>query len=253
MNVRPAEPEDRVQLVEVAERSFEASYSLSPERIEALLGEEFSEEAVGSRLDADDAAMSVAEAERPERDEPAVVGFAEVDLGDGTLHWLHVHPNYRGEGAGTALFDRAREAVEEHTGGPIAARLLESAVEGESFLDRFGLSQVGTGERAIGSEEFHEYRYERGGTEADVGEPEIDVPGTVDADGEPRPVDGDDPIPGREAPFLRVRETESGEQNYGYLCGQCGGLDVASDGLDRLNCGDCGNEHLADEWDDAYL
>ena len=226
---------------------------MSPERIETLLEREFSEAAISGRVDADDSGLFVAEADRPERDRRAVVGVADVALDDGTLRWLHVHPDYRGEGAGTALFDRARDAVEERTDGAIAARLLESAVEGETFLGRFGLSQVGTGERSIGSAEFHEYRYAREGTDVDVGEPKVDVPEAVTADGRARPVDRDDPIPGRESPFFRLRESESGDGNYGYVCGQCGSVDVVGDGLDRLNCGDCGNEHLADEWDGAYL
>ena len=209
---------------------------MSPERIETLLERAFSEAAISDRVDADDSGLFVAEADRPERDRRAVVGVADVALDDGTLRWLHVHPDYRGEGAGTALFDRARDAV-----------------EGETFLGRFGLSQVGTGERSIGSAEFHEYRYAREGTDIDVGEPKIDVPEAVTADGRARPVDRDDPIPGRESPFFRLRESESGDGNYGYVCGQCGSVDVVGDGLDRLNCGDCGNEHLADEWDGAYL
>lgn len=253
MNVRSAERDDLAQIAEVAQRSLEASYSLSPDEIQSLLEEEFSEEALERRIDADDVGLYVVEGERPDGDGTAVLGFADVDLEEGTLRWLHVHPQNRGAGIGTELFDRARDDVRDRTGGPITARILEGAVEGESFLERFGLTQTGTVERDLGGDSLPERTYTREGEEHDAGEPAVDVPETVEVDGEEKPLNREDPIPGRESPFFEIREGEGNDENYGYFCGNCGNTDVVADGLDRLACGDCGNEHVAENWDDAYL
>ena len=85
-------------------------------------------------------------------------------------------------------------------------------------------------------------------------QPTVTVPEFVTVDGTDRPVDRDERVPGSEAPFFTMYSTDDEtEEPYGYFCSQCGSTNVSIDGLDRLECGDCGNTHLADEWDDAYL
>jgi ribosomal protein S27AE len=105
----------------------------------------------------------------------------------------------------------------------------------------------------VGGEEFAVTMFIEGeGTETS-NEPTVAVPESVTVDGVDRPVDRDDSIPGREAPFFTLYVADDTEEAYGYFCSQCGSTDVSADGLDRLECGNCGNAHLADEWDDAYL
>ncbi len=87
----------------------------------------------------------------------------------------------------------------------------------------------------------------------DANEPTVPVPESTPTDGTDRPVDRDETIPGREAPFFPTYSGEDRTERYGYFCSNCGSTDVSADGLDRLECGACGNLHLADEWDDSYL
>jgi len=81
----------------------------------------------------------------------------------------------------------------------------------------------------------------------------VTVPENVDVEGESLPVDREDAIPGRDAPFFRIYSDEDRESAYGYFCSECGSTDVSADGLNRLVCGECGNLRRADDWDGSYL
>jgi len=243
MDVRAATAADGEAIERIARDSFRASYALSPEDIDVLVDAYFTSDVLAERMGADEAAAVFVAA-----GEDGVVGFAEVDP-DGWLEWLHVAPTERGRGAGTALVERAREELGDR---PLTAHILEDASEGSAFMERFGLSASGTTELdAGGHEAFDEEVYTAGEETRDANEPEVDVPETIEADGTQLIVGDDEPIPGNESPFFELRTNDGGA--WGYFCSQCGSTDVAADGLDRLECGECGNEHRADQWDGAYL
>jgi GNAT superfamily N-acetyltransferase/ribosomal protein S27AE len=273
MEIREAELADRPQLRAITEQSFRFSYSLSPERIEAILENLFADDTLASRIDDPDVLLLVAEGSvaegggpedssaRTESDERSaddgagdenkqVVGFVDVDLAAARLHWLHVDPDARGDGVGTALFEGARDAVEAR-GDSLVARVLEQASEGGEFCTQFGFSRTGSARLEFDDERFTEDVY---GTDADeTVEPDVDVPLRIRVDNDELVVDRREEIPGTDAPFFSLYRAESSEDRYGFFCVNCGGIDVSADGLDRLECSDCGNEHLAENWDDAYL
>lgn len=249
MNVRPTSEHDRSDVYEIAHRSFEASYALSPQDIELLLAEEFSPEALAERLDAPGGRLLVAES--TDMDEFDTVGFAEVD-DEGTLQWVHVRPTARGRGAGTALVERVRDDLDAES-TPLTARLLESAREGERFLERFGLYRSENGTRTVDSREFTEQLYTTEGTDHDTAEPTTPVPDNVTVDGEAGSVDHGTEVPGTTAPFYLVYESDELDRRVGFLCSHCGTTEVAADSLDRVECTECGNLHRPDDWDAAYL
>lgn len=249
MQVRPAEPEDRGRIRAIARDSLQSSYSLSPAQIESILEEEFDDSALGDLLDDPDTTVLVADDTVDGTDQ--VFGFVTVEIEtDATIRWLHVDPQARGDGIATALVERVHEETE---GKPFAAYILEDAVEGGTFLEEFGLEQGGHDEILVGGEEFDVQIFTEGGGEETPNEPSVPVPESVTVDGVEGTVDQDDTVPGREAPFFRVYRADDEEEAYGYFCSECGSTDVSADGLDRLECGNCGNDHRADEWDDAYL
>lgn len=252
MNIRKAETDDWRTIVDIAERSFQSSYSLSPEQITVIVEHAFSEEALADRLEGSDHLLVVAEDQVD--GETRVVGFADVDLdGGGTIDWLHVDPEARGGGVGTRLIERTREAVAEGD-GRLSAWVLEEATEGGEFCTQFGFGESDTVEVEFGGERFFAHVFTEGEeTDEEWADPTVDVPERVRIDGDELFVDRDEEVPGVEAPFFPVYREESHEERYGYLCSNCGSTDVSADGLDRLECGECGNVHLADEWDDAYL
>ncbi len=248
MEVRPAESADRERIEAIARDSFQSSYSLSPQQIETILKEEFGETTLTERLDDSGTVMLVADHTVEETE--TVLGFIDVAVGtEAMIRWLHVDPEARGEGIATALIDRIREDAEI----PITARILEDAVEGGGFLEGFGLEPDGNDRAMIGGEELAVTLFTEGEGTDTTNEPAVAVPESITVDGVDRSIDRDETIPGREAPFFSVYSDDDEDDPYGYFCSQCGSTDVSADGLDRLECGNCGNVHLADEWDDAYL
>jgi len=251
MEIRPGNSDDREGIRAVARDSFQSSYSLSPQQIEMIVEDAFADSTLAARLDDPDAVVLVAETALDDEDEPGVRGFIDVDQGSTrTIRWLHVDPEARGEGIATALIDSVREDDPE---GTLSAHVLEDAVEGHEFLERFGLEQNGNEHVEYGGEEFAVALFTSAGGAYTPNEPTVTVPESVTVDGSEVVVDREEPIPSREAPFFALYSDEGHEDPYGFFCSECGSTNVSADGLDRLECGDCGNVHLADEWDSAYL
>lgn len=246
MEIRSAEGGDAERVEDLVRGSFQTSYSLSPDQIDTIAGEVFGAEPLADRIGSDEYEIAVAE------DDGLVVGVADVERGDPVvLRWLHVDPAVRGQGAGTELFEYARSLADE-AGTFLTARVMAEDSEGGEFCEQFGFEQSETAELELETETFREHVYSTGGQEHDPNEPAVDVPETVTIDGEELPLDRDDEIPGAEAPFFSVLEAD-GEEPYGYFCSNCGSTEVAADGLDRLECQECGNAHRAEEWDGSYL
>jgi len=249
MEIRPAEPADRSRIATLAEDSFRSAYALSPQQIETLVENEFDPETLADRIDDPDATLLVAE--HAAGDTEQVQGFVDVEAGEErTIRWLHVDPEARGAGIATALFERVAETDD---GAPLTARILDAAVEGGEFLEGFGLEPDDTDHLSVGGEEFAVAVFTEGEGSSDANEPAVAVPGSVPADGTERPLDREEAIPGRDAPFFRTYASEDRADPYGYFCSNCGSTDVSADGLDRLECGECGNLHRAEEWDRSYL
>jgi GNAT superfamily N-acetyltransferase/ribosomal protein S27AE len=249
MEIRPAESADRSRVQSIAHDSLRSSYSLSPQQIESIVEEEFSAERLDDRFDDPDVTVFVAEASVG--DTRQVEGFVDVDTADGRrMRWLHVDPEARGNGIGTALLERVDEDAD---GTSLTAHVLEDAVEGGEFLEGFGLESDGTETVELGEEEFSVVVFTAGDSTEDPNEPSVPVPEVVEIDGTDHIIDQEERIPGRTAPFFSIYETEDQDEPYGYFCSNCASTDVAADGLDRLECGECGNAHRADQWDDSYL
>jgi len=255
MEIRPATPDDRHEVEEAARRSFRASYALSPQEIETVLATEFSDDQLAAQIDVADDRLFVAD-----RTDGPLAGFAEFGA-DEALHWLHVRPDARGQGVGTALVERARGVADERS-VPFTARVLESATEGDRFLERFDLYPTETTSVEFGNERFTEVVYSGAGRERDANEPSIDVPETTTVDGDQCRVRRESAVSGTLAPFYPLVDTgdsrgDRGDgdegRRVGYLCGQCGTTDVHADELGRLECDGCENVHRPDDWDPSYL
>jgi len=252
MELRLAEPSDWFRIREIAADSFRNSYSLSPQDIEILLDEVFSEAALTDRFEDPDVVVLVAEDEIRDGG-MGVHGFVDAVGGEvPTMRWLHVAPTARGRGIATALFERTRDELADD-GTQLQATMLADAVEGADFLTGFGLERTDSDRVEYGDEEYMLDVFRTDGRPDDPNEPTVDVPETVTVDGEKRHVDRDDQIPGRDAPFFSLYTDRGETEAFGYLCSQCGSVDVSADGLDRLACNECGNLHKAEEWDGSFL
>jgi hypothetical protein len=57
---------------------------------------------------------------------------------------------------------------------------------------------------------------------------------------------------GSKGPFYLVFTTATGEERWGYFCGNCETFDNAMDTMGRIECNNCGNVRKPDEWDAAH-
>jgi len=273
MPVRQAESDDADRIGKIVESSMTASYRLSPQEIENVAGEKFGPGGVEEKIDADDVELVVAESD----EDGALVGIAEGERDDdrGVVRWLFVDPERRGRGHGTDLFERTAEGLRERGAETVRAVTLSANREGNEFFQRFGFEKIGKRDADIGGESVFEHVYAEGGADAaesaesaDVGEVESEAGDDEDAvdlpedgrlttdDGEEVFVDQDDHRSGTDGPLFVVYADESNDERYGYYCGNCGSLDTAMDGMERLECLDCGNLDKPDgseQYDDGYL
>lgn len=254
MNVREATEADSTAIHDIARQSIQASYAVSPTAIDVLMEEWFGARAMADRLE--ESVISVAETD------DSVVGFSEgtITKNTGELLWLHVHPEERGRGAGTELFEWTRETLLNRGATEVQTRILASNSEGDQFAERFGYERIDQRDTEFGGETWREHIYapteENTGGENDFdfdseSEPR-DVPSKIEKAGHERFV-GSETIPGDEAPFHPLYNDEDHDEQYGYYCSDCESVVEAVDELDRIQCTECGNAHRPDEWDGAYL
>ena len=274
---------DAASVANVVSRSMQASYALSPEQIETIAEEEFSEAALRERVDRDDVVLLVA---RGDWDQEEGRGEEADDTGDGTeveepgaarevqgvaegrleddgaeIRWLQVDPEIRGAGIGTGLFEHLAGAFEERGAEKIRSWVLSEDMEGSTFCEQFGFVRVDAEEVEFGDEEFMAEVYVTPNavdTEAsdqfDPLEEDEDPPERAEApDGTEVLVDPADPLSGTLGPFFEAYETRDADERYGYYCGACRTVTTQVDQQNRVICPECGNHHRPSDWDDSYL
>lgn len=250
MDTRFATERDCDRIKAIAERSFRASYALSPDDIEGIVDHEFAVETLTSRLE-DETANIVLVAEQDD----SLLGFAEARVtsdGRGEVVWLHVDPPERGKGAGTELFDRAVAELRERAVPDVRATVLADNQEGSEFFENFDFESAGQIEREFGNNTVHVDIFRPVHSETTGDEIAVSEDEEVIVDGERRFIDPDESIPGDESPFLVVFDTEQREQRRGFYCTNCGTVTGSVDGVTKIVCGGCGNVHRPDEWDASY-
>lgn len=251
MEVRTARTSDKPAIRDVARRSLQASYSLSPQTITSGIEEWYGEAQLDESLESDERILLVAV------QDGQIVGFSESTLTadrpwvtdkddhgrDALLLWLHVDPEYRGEGVGTALFEETRERLAEAAAASVQGRVLANNQDGTDFFENLGFERVGRTEIEIGGRTHVEYRY--------IAEPTGLEP--LESGDRTVYVDHDESEGGSQAPFHIVYSDPNRDTRYGYYCDNCGQLANAMDAMGRIECEACGNRRKPTRWDAAYL
>ncbi|MFC5970026.1 GNAT family N-acetyltransferase [Halomarina salina] len=244
MKIRGAESADADAIREVAHRSMEASYTLSPQTIEGAVAQWYDDESLETKLDDEDLVVLVAE-----DDDGDVLGFSEAALveqdGDGDLNWLHVDPDYRGDGYARRLFEATRERLSEMGASRMRGRVLRDNTAGNDFYEHLGFVKVGGDKVDIDGSDYVENIY----VEDD---PEELEPVTTD-EGRELYIDHNDSSRATLAPFLAVYTDTNRSDRWGYYCSNCESMDVAVDTMGRIECNECGNVSKATRWDAAYM
>lgn len=241
MDIRKATASDSPAIRDVARRSLQASYSLSPQAITTAVGKWYDEMDLDERLDEEGHLYLVAEREG----QP--VGFSESRLsedGAATLLWLHVDPAYRGEGVASALLSETREHLEAAGADRLYGRVLQDNADGNAFYEAQGFEQVARDEVEIGNRTYVENVWAP--SQSTGLQP-------VEAGDRTVYVDRDEFEIGSVANFHVVYTDEERSGKYGYYCGNCDELANAMDAMGRVECNNCGNTRKPTRWDAAYL
>lgn len=262
--VRAADPDEAGRLREIARSSMTTSYALSPDDIEAILEEEFAEDAFRERMEASDVGLFVGEVD------DVLAGFVETstDGGEGTVRWLHVDPERRGLGVGTALFERAVSELEDEVDTVHTVTLAENTSAG-SFFEHLDFERVEERTTTLGGQELVQYVYAEAGDEErassadeleDDGTPEssaredVELPDEVSTDEGEVAYPGDDLVQGSEGWFAVTFVDEDRSEVYGYYCANCESTDISMDSMERIRCENCGNASKSGEdYDASYL
>lgn len=268
--LRTAESGDVDRICELTGSSMTAEYAMSPVDLQTIGEAVFDPEVLGQRLDTDETLAYVAELDDPEGidEDTLVAGYVEAgvtDDGAGEVRWLHVDPERRGQGVGTALFEHVREELDDRNATPARALALADNTSSGKFFERFGFEQTDQRNVDYGGRESVEYVYTEGGDsvdgsapagatdEASPENPVADAPDSVTTDdGESLSV-GDDHLQGTEGGFLPTYKEGSSEERYGFYCVNCGSTNVSVDSMDRIDCADCANRRKPEEYDGSYL
>lgn len=243
MNIRTAEPEDGTAVREIARRSLEASYSLSPQTIESAVTQWYDEEGIDSKLTESDHVVMVAELDEE------IVGFAEGVVvesgGDSDLLWLHVDPNYRGESVGEHLYSDIYDQLMEMGATRLRGRVLRDNNSGNDFYEQHGFLKAGDERIDIDGTQYVENIY--------VEDEPTDIETIPSENGGDVHIDHDDAERGSVAPFFAAYNDTERTDRYGYFCSNCDSLDITMDSMGRAECNQCGNQRKATRWDAAYL
>lgn len=249
MEIRTARTDDVEPIRRVADASLRSSYGHAVD--EELLGDAverwYEKDEVGTDITDPETVFLVAV------DEETIVGFAESYVVDrreriGDIDWIHVHPDYRGEGVGSALLERAERELRGVNVDTIEGRVLADNEAGTAFYEREGYERVGNRTVDIGDRTFEEQLYRK---HLGPGDTERDTVHETD-DGETIYVSFERGERGSEAPFYVAYVDEDHEERYGYFCGHCGGTNIAIDTMDSMECLDCENRRKPTRWDAAY-
>jgi ribosomal protein S18 acetylase RimI-like enzyme len=241
MDVRNATPSDAEDIRDIARRSMEASYSLSPSAIDTAIRKWYDDEELAEKLEDDELFVLVVESG------DGVLGFSESTVvGDrGDVLWIHVDPIYRGEGVGTVLFERTRETLFDHGAESLRGRVLADNEQGNTFYEEHGLVKTGEDRVEIDDTPYVENIYSERSIE--------DLEAVTGPEGERLFVDHADSDRGSKGPFRVVWADPDREQAYGYYCGNCESLVTSMDAMGGMECDRCGNRRKPTRWDAAYM
>lgn len=242
MDLRQAKPADATDVRDIASRSLEASYTLSPQTIKSAVKQWYADDVLSEKFNDEDLVFLVADRDGE------VVGFAEgtivADGGDGDLLWLHVDPDYRGENIGNSLFHAIHDRLIEMGVSRLRGRVLRDNSSGNDFYEQHGLAKASEERVEIDGTTYVENIYV---------ENEPAPIESVAVNGNEVYIDPDDSERGSVAPFLVAYSDTERTERYGYYCSYCGSLDIAMDSMGRAECNECGNQRKATRWDAAYM
>ncbi|UWG47615.1 Acetyltransferase (GNAT) family [Halanaeroarchaeum sp. HSR-CO] len=248
MDVRNATPADATAIKSVARKSLLGSYTgaLDDDTIEEAVEEWYGGDRLQDLLEQETEHFLVAETDDD------VVGFAELTVSDatdvGAIQWLHVDPEYREEGVGSALLEAAEVDLLDRGVARVEGAVLAANVDGINFYEDHGYVRGADQETTIAGDTFTERRYLR----FPEGEPAALMEAKQTDEGTYY-VALDEHEIGSRGDFYVAYTDVGRNERYGYYCDSCDTINTSMDSMGRIICNDCGNKHKASRWDAAWL
>jgi ribosomal protein S18 acetylase RimI-like enzyme len=250
MQFRKATPDDLDEIRELARQSIEASYghALDSEVIADAVESWYGTDDLADEIDDGDAVFLVAD------DDGTLAGFVQsyyVERREpvGEIDWLHVSPDYRGEGIGDSLLRRCERELRSRGVERLEGRVLTANEAGVNFYEEEGFSPAGEREVEIGGESFTERFYSKF---LDGSGEQLLTEARTDEAGNRVYIALDEAERGGQAPFYATYNDRERTEKRGFLCGACDSIVDTMDSMGRLTC-TCGNKRRATRWDSAYL
>lgn len=251
MDIRKAMTTDVEEIRAVAVASLGASYghALDEEIIDAAVDRWYDPDQLAEDLTDEDTVFVVGV------QEGQVVGFAQSHMAErrervGQIDWLHVDPEFRGQGLGDQLLARVEQELLDRRVERIEGRVLAANEAGGEFYEEHGFEQIGTRMVDIADHSFEEELYTKF---LDEEGSQVLVESRTGPGDQQLFVAYDESQRASKAPFYSAYEDRERERRYGFFCGNCESFDVAVDSMDRVECTACGNRSKPTRWDAAYL
>ena len=159
MEIREASPEDTDGIRSVAKASWDTDYPdiLSRESIEEGFDDWYAPDEIRESLAWANTLILVAE------EDDNIVGFVHAvwdkELEHGDILRLYVHPDHRGVGLGSRLFEEIKDELTAVGVERLRAMVLEDNELGNAFYDGFGFEREDTQKISIGDESYRENTY----------------------------------------------------------------------------------------------
>ena len=159
IDVREATADDVEPVREVARDSWYAAYGsfIAPDAIDRGLEASYDPELLAAAVAHEAIAFSVAEVDAE------VVGFASAErtwADEVELHTIYVHPDWWGEGVGSALLEAAISFALDEGVDRLVCAVFDDNVVGIGFLEARGFERGQAGRAIIGGEQLPEHEFE---------------------------------------------------------------------------------------------
>lgn len=247
MEVRSLTSGDAEAIRRIAQASLESSYSaiFDQETIQHAVEEWYAPEAFDDYIESDEMVFLVAE----EDDQP--VGFSQSHVLEGIekarILWLHVYPDYRGQGIATDLLDATLETLQDRGIDRVTSLVIADNEEGNQFYQDQGFEKLYGRTIEIAGREHTENVYGEPGATPGKLEP-WSTPGGPEVY-----IDFDETTQGSKGIFFALYTDPDRDNRYGWFCSNCESPDTVMDPMGRIECTGCGNRRKATRWDAAYL
>ena len=249
MEIREVRQSDTRHIREVTRESLTESYGheFDEKTVEAVATAWYGDDTIEDLLSDEQSLFITATNDEMYGYAEGEVLAGEIVVGD--IHWLHVRPDARGEGFGSQLLGEVVDRMAKEGATLVRGRVIEPNEGGATFYEEHGFERSSSEIVDIQGEKYEELVYEKR-----LDESALEILREVEGpDGQELYVDYTAGETGVIAPLYPTYLDDNLEEQYGWLCSNCGSKNTTMDSAGRIQCANCDNGRKATRWDESYL